>query len=88
MERRDDARLFRWFVGLDVDDPVWDAASFTKNPGRLLDTDAASAFLAAIVAHPQGRRRMSREHFTVDGTLIEGEPLRPGWFEPKGERRR
>lgn len=71
MERLDYDLLFRWFVGLGVDDPVWDATSFTKNRDRLLDTDAASAFLAAIVAHPQVRSLMSREHCTVDGTLIE-----------------
>lgn len=71
MERLNYDLLFRWFVGLGVDDPVWDATSFTKNRDRLLDTDAASAFLAAIVAHPEVRGLMSRDHFTVDGTLIE-----------------
>ncbi len=71
MERLDFDLLFRWFVGLGVDDPVWDASTFSKNRDRLLEGDAAAAFLAAIVAHPKVGRLVSTEHFSVDGTLIE-----------------
>jgi transposase len=71
MERLEFDLLFRWFVGLGVDDPVWDASTFSKNRDRLLAGDAAAAFLAAIVMHPKVRRLMSTEHFSVDGTLIE-----------------
>lgn len=71
MERLEFDLLFRWFVGLGVDDPVWDASTFSKNRDRLLEGDAAAAFLAAIVAHPRVRRLVSAEHFSVDGTLIE-----------------
>lgn len=71
MERLDFDLLFRWFVGLGVDDRVWDASTFSKNRDRLLEGDAAAAFLAAIVAHPRVRRLISGEHFSVDGTLIE-----------------
>ena len=71
MERLDFDLLFRWFVGLGVDDPVWDASTFPKNRDRLLEGDAAASFLAAIVAHPKVRRLVSTEHFSVDGTLIE-----------------
>jgi IS5 family transposase len=71
MERLDFDLLFRWFVGLGVDDPIWDASTFSKNRDRLLAGDAAAGFLAAIVAHPKVRRLTSTEHFSVDGTLIE-----------------
>jgi len=71
MERLDFDLLFRWFVGLGVDDAVWDASSFSKNRDRLLEGEAAAAFLAAIVAHPKVRRLTSSDHFSVDGTLIE-----------------
>ena len=71
VERLEFDLLFRWFVGLGVDDPVWDASTFSKNRDRLLAGDAAAAFLAAIVAHPKVRRLMSTDHFSVDGTLIE-----------------
>jgi IS5 family transposase len=71
MERLDFDLLFRWFVGLGVDDPVWDASTFSKDRDRLLEGDAAATFLAAIVAHPKVRRLTSTEHFSVDGTLIE-----------------
>ena len=71
MERLDFDLLFRWFVGLGIDDAVWDASTFSKNRDRLLAGDAAAAFLAAIVAHPKVRRLISTEHFSVDGTLIE-----------------
>ena len=71
MERLDFDLSFRWFVGLGVDDAVWDASTFSKNRDRLLDGDIAAAFLAAILARPQVKRLLSNDHFSVDGTLIE-----------------
>jgi transposase len=63
--------LFRWFVGLGMDDAVWDATTFTKNRDRLLDGDIASGFFAAVVEQAREQGLLSDEHFTVDGTLIE-----------------
>ena len=63
--------LFRWFVGLSMDDPVWDPTVFTKNRERLLRGDIARAFFERVLAQAQGQRLLSTEHFTVDGTLIE-----------------
>ena len=71
MERLEYDLLFRWFVGLGVDDPAWDPTTFGKNRDRLLAGDVAKKFLAAIVAHPKVKRLLSSEHFSVDGTLIE-----------------
>src|SRR5579859_5721112 len=71
MEQLDFNLLFRWFVGLSIDDPVLDATVFCKNRDRLLDGDIARQFLAAILNHPQVRSLLSTEHFSVDGTLIE-----------------
>ena len=58
--------LFRWFVGLAMDAPVWDATTFSKNRDRLLDGDVAQRLLAAVVAQPRVRALMSDEHFSVD----------------------
>lgn len=71
MEQLDYNLLFRWFVGLNMDDAVWDATVFTKNRDRLLEGNIADAFFEHILvlAHKQGL--LSDEHFTVDGTLIE-----------------
>jgi transposase len=63
--------LFRWFVGLGVDDAVWDHSTFSKNRDRLLDADVAAKFLAAILRHPKVKGFLSDEHFSVDGTLVE-----------------
>ncbi len=63
--------LFRWFVGLDMDDSVWTPTTFTKNRDRLLDGDVARASFEYIVALARGQRLLSDEHFTVDGTLLE-----------------
>ncbi len=63
--------LFRWFVGLSVDDPVWDPTTFCKNRDRLLGGDIAYKFLASVLNQPQVRTLLSSEHFSVDGTLIE-----------------
>ena len=85
MERLEFDLLFRWFVGLGIDDPVWDASSFSKNRDRLMDADAAAEFLSGVVHHPQVRRQMSREHFPVDGTLIDAWASMKS-FRPKEER--
>lgn len=84
MERLDFDLSFRWFLGLGIDDPVWDASSFSKNRERLLDGEIAARFLSAILARPRVKRLLSTEHFSVDGTLIEA------WcsmksFRPKAE---
>jgi transposase len=71
MEQLDYNLLFRWFVGLSMDDRVWDPTVFTKNRERLLRGDIARAFFERVLAHAQGRQLLSAEHFTVDGTLIE-----------------
>ena len=71
MEQLDYNLLFRWFVGLQADDRIWDATVFTKNRQRLLAGDVARAFFERVVAHARERGLMSNEHFTVDGTLIE-----------------
>ncbi len=71
MERLNFDLSFRWFVGLGIDDPVWGAATFSKNRERLLDGEIAARFLSAILARPQVKRLLSAEHFSVDGTLIE-----------------
>jgi transposase len=71
MEQLDYNLLFRWFVGLNMDDPVWDATVFTKNRERLLAGDIAQAFFARVLAQARQRDLLSDEHFTVDGTLLE-----------------
>src|SRR5918997_4862578 len=63
--------LFRWFVGLAMDAPVWDVTVFTKNRERLLEGDTARGFLRAILIDPALKRLLSTEHFSVDGTLID-----------------
>ena len=71
MERLEFDLLFRWFVGLGVDDPVWDHSTFSKNRDRLLEGDLAAKLLSAVLAQPRVKRLLSSEHFSVDGTLIE-----------------
>src|SRR2546427_3131044 len=71
MEQLDYNLLFRWFVGLTMDDPIWDPTVFTKNRERLLAGDIAQAFFARVLAQARERGLLSDEHFTVDGTLIE-----------------
>jgi transposase len=71
MERLEFDLLFRWFVGLGVDDPAWDHSSFSKNRDRLLAGEIAAKFLAAVLAQPRVKRLLSSDHFSVDGTLIE-----------------
>jgi transposase len=71
MEQLDYNFLFRWFVGLGIDDPVWDVTVFTKNRDRLLKGRIAQNFFAAVVEQARAPGLLSDEHFTVDGTLIE-----------------
>jgi transposase len=71
MEEIDYSILFRWFVGMNLDDEVWDPTTFTKNRERLLDADVAQQFLTAVVEQAKARGWASDEHFTVDGTLLE-----------------
>jgi transposase len=71
MEQLDYNLLFRWFVGLDLDVPVWDVTVFTKNQDRLLAGEVATAFFQQVLAQAKAQRLLSDEHFTVDGTLIE-----------------
>ena len=62
--------LYRWFVGLGVDDPVWVPTVFTKNRDRLLEAEVARKFLAELLAHKEVRALLSDEHFSVDGTQV------------------
>jgi transposase len=92
MERLEYDLLFRWFVGIGVDDAAWDHSVFSKNRDRLLEGDIAAKFLAAVLAQPKVKKLLSSDHFSVDGTLIEawasmksvkpkdgaGEPPAPG----------
>src|SRR3982750_2496595 len=71
MEEIDYSMLFRWFVGMNLDEPVWDVTVFTKNRNRLLEGDVARAFLGEVVKDAKYKGLTSDEHFTVDGTLIE-----------------
>jgi len=71
MERLEFDLLFRWFVGLSADEPVWNHSTFSKNRDRLLEGEVAARFLSAVLALPQVRRLLSSDHFSVDGTLIE-----------------
>src|SRR5271168_2603818 len=86
MEEIDYNMLFRWFVGLNLDEEVWDATVFTKNRDRLLEAEVAKQFLAQVVEQARTQGLTSDEHFTVDGTLLEA------WagaksFQPKGEKK-
>jgi len=85
MERLEFDLLFRWFVGLGIDDPVWDHSVFSKNRDRLLEGEIAAKFLAAILNQPRVRELLCSDHFSVDGTLVEA------WasiksFKPKTDR--
>jgi transposase len=71
MERIEFDLLFRWFVGIGIDDPVWDHSAFTKNRDRLLEGEIAAKFLDAVLSQPRVKRLLSNEHFSVDGTLIQ-----------------
>src|SRR5919109_293330 len=71
MEQLDYNLLFRWFVGLGLDDAVWDHSTYSKNRDRLLEADVARKVLKAILAHPKVAALLSDEHFSVDGTLVQ-----------------
>src|SRR5271157_470388 len=92
VERLEFDILFRWFVGLSIDDKIFDASTFSKNRDRLLTHEIAQGFLSALIGRPEVKRLMSAEHFSVDGTLLKawasmksfqpkdgsGEPPSPG----------
>jgi len=82
MEQLDYNLLYRWFVGMNVDDAVWNASTFSKNRDRLLERDIAQKLLQQVVKQAQAAELLSDEHFTVDGTLIEA------WASLKSFRRR
>ena len=71
MEQIDYNLLFRWFVGLSIDDAVWDASVFSKNRDRLLEAEVAREFLSTLLSLPKVKRLLSSDHFSVDGTLID-----------------
>ena len=71
VERLESDILFRWFVGIPIDDRVFDASTFSRNRDRLLNAEIARQFLSKIVALPVVKRLMSAEHFSVDGTLLK-----------------
>src|SRR6202790_1828942 len=71
MEQLDYNLLYRWFVGLSPDDPVWDPTTFTKNRDRLQNGDVFTKFMTRLLNHSQVKPLLSDEHFSVDGTLIE-----------------
>src|SRR5271170_3522134 len=82
MEQLNYNLLFRWFVGLNMDDAIWDVTVFTKNRQRLLEGDIAEAFFAAVLKQARQRNLLSDEHFTVDGTLVEA------WASAKSYQRK
>ena len=94
MEHLDADMRFRWFVGLNADDPIWDPTVFSKNRERLLKGDVAARFFAAVLGQAKEADLLSDEHFSVDGTLIEAwasqasfkpKDAPPGKDEPKGK---
>jgi len=84
MEQLDYNLLFRWFVGLEIDDPIWVPTVFSKNRDRLLDGQVARSFFEKVLAEARRRNLLSGEHFTVDGTLIEAWASHKS-FRPKDE---
>lgn len=82
MEQLEYNLLFRWFVGLGIDDRVWSPTTFSKNRDRLREGDIAAAFFDAVLIHADTTRLLSHEHFTVDGTLLEA------WASHKSFKRR
>src|SRR5713226_6795893 len=82
MDEIDYSVLFRWFVGLGMDEPIWSPTTFSKNRDRLLRSDIAAAFFDAVVDQARTAGLLSDEHFTVDGTLLEA------WASLKSFRRK
>ena len=85
MEQLEYNLLFRWFVGLSPDDPIWDATVFTKNRERLQEGDVFQKFMAKLLEHEKVKPLLSDEHFSVDGTLIEAWASHKS-FKPKRSR--
>src|ERR1700751_5432012 len=85
MEEIDYSMLFRWFVGLNLDDEVWDATVFTKNRDRLLEGEVAKDFLRLVVEQAREQGWSSDEHFTVDGSLLEAWASAKS-FQPKNKK--
>jgi transposase len=83
MEQLDYNLLFRWFVGLNMDDEVWDASTFSKNRDRLLEGDVAQQFLEAVLDQAREKGLTSDDHFSIDGTLVEAWASQKS-FRPKG----
>lgn len=84
VEAVDYSILFRWFVGMNLDEPVWDASTFSKNRERLLEGEVAQAFFEQVMRQAQASGLLSDEHFTVDGTLIRAWAGQKS-FKPKAE---
>jgi transposase len=84
MEQLDSNLLFRWFVGLNADDPVWSPTTFSKNRDRLLAGDVAVSFFHGVVEQARRHQLLSADHFTVDGTLLEAWASQKS-FRPKDE---
>ena len=84
MEQMNYNLMFRWFVGLGIDDPVWVPTVFTKNRDRLLSTEMSRKVMAAILAHREVAPLLSDEHFSVDGTLVKAWASMKG-FQPKAD---
>lgn len=84
MEQLDYNLLFRWFVGLNADDPVWSPTTFSKNRDRLLAGDVAVSFFHGVVEQARRHQLLSADHFTVDGTLLEAWASQKS-FRPKDE---
>ena len=81
MEQLNYNLLFRWFVGLNIDDPIWDVTVFTKNRERLIEGEVAERLLLAVVEQARAHQLLSEEHFTVDGTLIQAWASRRSFHE-------
>jgi transposase len=81
MEEIDYSVLYRWFIGLSMDDPIWSPTTFSKNRDRLLESDIAAGFFEGVLAQARAAGLLSDEHFTVDGTLLEA------WASLKSFRR-
>jgi transposase len=84
MEQLEYNMLFRWFVGLNMDDPIWDVTVFTKNRERFLEGEIAQKFFAAVLEQAREAALLSDEHFTVDGTLVEAWASHKS-FKPKDQ---
>jgi len=88
MERIDYDLMFRWFVGLELDDSVWDVTVFTKNRDRLLEGEIAHGFFQAVLREAKRRQLLSAEHFTIDGTLVRAWAGQKSFQQRRGRRRK